>query len=136
MKASKLRELLVELLDAQESETDAVTRLLRLAVALNEWNYPCVLRIECGYAVQDANYVGDIELLLGDARGAWGVTVRASRFGNLITLIDPNKSIDAKRERALKEIFRHFGYEFVPHWILTEPCGPAETTTWFDRYFS
>jgi hypothetical protein len=132
-----LRQLLVSLDAVHEPAADhAVTSLLRLAAALNEWDYPCVARIECGYSVQDANYVGDIEVLLGNACGTWRATVRPSCFGNLITIIDPENVVDVKREREMWAIFQQFGYTYLPNRLLAERYPGADYDTWFDRFFS
>jgi hypothetical protein len=137
MSSSELRRLLASFDGEDEpSEDHGITTLLRLAAALNEWEYPCVVRIECGYIVQDANFVGDIELLLGDARGTWRATVRPSCFGKLITIIDPDKVVDSKRRRAMREIFQQFGYTYIPHRLLAERYPGNGYATWFDRYFS
>ena len=132
-----LRQLLSKL-DSEEYPQDAqsVTKLLRLAVALNEWDYPCVSRIECGYSVQDAPYVGDIELLLSDARGIWKVTVRPSESGGLVTFIDPDGAVNGKRETELKAVFQKCGYVYVPPQLLRERYPSAGYDTWFDRFFS
>ena len=137
MSDSELRQLLVDLdyLD-EPAEDRSVTTLLRLAAALNEWDYPCVARIECGYSVQDANYVGDIELLLGDARGIWRVTVRPSCFGKLIAIIDPEKAVDREREQQMRSVFDEFGYTYIPDRLLSQRYPGSEYATWFDRYFS
>ncbi len=113
-----------------------VTKLLRLAVALNEWDYPCVARIECGYAVQDSRYVGDVELLLSDARGVWKVTVRPSEVGSLVTFLDPDGAVDARREKEMKAIFEVCGYVYAPPRLLREPYSGPRYATWFDRFFS
>jgi hypothetical protein len=134
---SKLRQQLADLYDADESDADEGTRLLRLAVALNTWKPTCVSRIECGAICQDDNYVGEIQLILSCPSGTGQVQVRASWFGNLITFIDPNKAIDSRRDCELRKIFQSFGFVYVPHRILKERCGKAGGfTTWFDRYFS
>jgi hypothetical protein len=134
---SNLRELLSNLDKVEESEdAQSVTKLLRLAVALNEWDYPCVSRIECGYPVQDASYVGDIELLLSNGRGIWKVTVRPSEAGNLVTFIDPDGAVDGKREKELKALFENCGYVYIPPRLLRERYPTAEYETWFDRFFS
>jgi len=132
-----LNQLLISLDGIDEpAEDNSVTRLLHLAAALNAWDYPCVARIECGYSVQDANYVGDIEMLLGNARGTWHMTVLPSRFGNLITIIDPDHVVDAARERELRTIFEKFGYTYVPAKVLSKAYRGGSYATWFDRYFS
>jgi hypothetical protein len=137
MSIRELRQLLVSLDAVGEPAGDhSVTLLLRLAAALNEWEYPCVARIECGYLVQDANYVGDIELLLGDSRGTWSATVRPSCFGNMITIIDPDKVVDLKREREMQAIFREFGYTYLPQRLLAERYPGVEYATWLERFFS
>ena len=105
-------------------------------MALNEWDYPCVSRIECGYAVQDAGYVGDIELLLSNARGVWRVTIRSSEIGNLVTVIDPDGVVDGKREKELRTLFEKHGYIYVPPGQLRERYRSSEYDTWFDRFFS
>ena len=47
MTETELRELLAKLDRSEPSkEASSLTKLLHLAVALNEWNYPCVSRIE------------------------------------------------------------------------------------------
>jgi hypothetical protein len=52
MTDAELRELLAKLeLTEPSADGRSVTKLLRLAVALNEWDYPCVSRIECGYGL-------------------------------------------------------------------------------------
>jgi hypothetical protein len=137
MTDGELHELLLKL-DTTEPSEDAqsVTKLLRLAVALNDWDYPCVSRIECGYLVQDASYVGDIELLLSDARGVWKVTVRPSEAGSLITFIDPEGAVDGKREKELKTVFDNCGYVYVPARLLRERYRSSEYDTWFGRFFS
>jgi hypothetical protein len=132
-----LRELLTKLDSTEPVEDErSVTRLLQLATALNDWDYPCVSHIECGYAVQDANYVGDIKLLLSNRRGVWEVTVRPSNFGNLVTFIDPNGAVDSNRETALKEVFEKCGYVYIPPRLLQERYPGAGHETWFDRFFS
>jgi hypothetical protein len=137
MGTGDLRELLTKLDSTEPVEDErSVTRLLQLATVLNDWNYPCVSHIECGYAVQDADYVGDIKLLLSNPGGVWEVTVRPSNFGNLITFIDPNGAVDGNRESALKKVFENCGYVYIPHWLLREHCPRAGHNTWFDRYFS
>jgi hypothetical protein len=117
-------------------EASSVTRLLRLAAALNDWDYPCVTKIECGYSVQDAHYVGDIELLLADSRGCWQVTVRPSCWGEMITFLDPNQVVDQRREKELERIFADHGYIYVPHAVARNPYPGDEFATWFDRFFS
>lgn len=68
MTEQDLRQLLVRLDTATEREDSRpITKLLELAAALNNWDYPCVTKVECGIPVQDANYVGDIELAIADS---------------------------------------------------------------------
>lgn len=136
MTDGEFRELFKKL-DAAEPAEDAgsVTKLLRLAAALNEWDYPCVTRIECGYPVQDAPYVGDITLVLSNHRGMWEVTVRPSEIGELVAIIDPHGAIDLKRERELKAIFEDSGYVYVPARLLQERRPGGEGGTWFERFF-
>ena|SRR5437868_606519 len=137
MRDSDLLELLSDLDKVEQSEdAQSVTKLLRLAVALNEWDYPCVSHIECGYPLQDASYVGDIELLLSNGRGIWQVTVRPSETGNLVTFIDPDGAMDGKREKELKALFENCGYVYIPASLLRERYPTAEYDTWFDRFFS
>jgi hypothetical protein len=132
-----LRNLLLKLDQTERSEdAHSVTKLLRLAVALNEWDYPCVSRIECGFPVQDADYVGDIQMLLSNPRGVWEVKVRASETGDLVTFIDPDNAVDGKREQELKTVFESCGYVYIPPQLLQEPCGRPGYATWFDRFFS
>jgi hypothetical protein len=137
MNAGSLRELLKKLDSTEPAEDDhSVTRLLQLAVVLNEWNYPCVSHIECGLSVQDAGYVGDVKLHLSNRAGLWEITVRPSNSGNLITFIDPNGAVDNGRESALKKIFENCGYVYVPPRLLRERYPGHEYETWFDRFFS
>ncbi|HEV2296584.1 MAG TPA: hypothetical protein VGR35_22260 [Tepidisphaeraceae bacterium] len=136
MNDNDLRQLLSKLDGAEESEdARSVTKLLRLAVALNEWDYPCVSRIECGFPVQDAAYVGDIELLLSNAHGIWKVTVRPSETGSLVTYVDPDGAVDGKREQELKAVFERCGYVYMPPRLLREGHPRAPYATWFDRFF-
>ncbi len=136
MTTEELREYLVRLdRTPYPEEGEAVTKLLRLAVALNSWEYPCVARIECGYAVQDANHVGEIELLVSTARGTHAVKVRASAWGDLVTFMDPDSAINGKREEELRAIFKEQGYVYVPHKLLQEPYPGGHPETWFRRFF-
>ena len=136
MNDDDLRQLLSKLDGAEESEdARSVTKLLRLAVALNEWDYPCVSRIECGFPVQDFAYVGDIELLLSDARGIWKVTVRPSESGSLVTYVDPDGAVDGKREKELKAVFERCGYVYMPPRLLRGRYPGTGYDTWFDRFF-
>jgi hypothetical protein len=136
MSDAELRALLRQLdRDEPPGETRPVTKLRRLAVALNEWDYPSVSKIECGYLVQDANHVGDIELLLSDQRGVWRVTVRPSEIGDLITVVDPEGTVDDKRERELRSLFERLGYVYVPYALLQEAYPGEDYDTWFGRFF-
>ncbi len=137
MNDDDLRQLLSKLDGVEESEDErSVTKLLRLAVALNEWDYPCVSRIECGFAVQDFAYIGDIELLLSiPAPGTRKVTVRPSEAGSLVTYIDPDGAVDGKREKELKAGFESCGYVYMPPQLLRERYPGTGYDTWFDRFF-
>ena len=136
MTDAEFRELLLRI-DSARNKQDrrAVTKLLRLAAAINEWDYPCVCRIECGYLVQDSNHVGDIQLLLSNSRGTWRVTVRPGQIASLVTIIDPDNAVDDKRENELCGIFQQFGYVYIPHRLLQERYPADERDTWFDRFF-
>ena len=136
MTTNELRELLVRLdKTPYPEEGQPETKLLRLAVALNTWDYPCVARIECGYVVQDASHVGEIEMLVSTARGTHSVKVRASAWGDLVTFVDPDSAINAKREEELRAIFKEQGYVYVPHKLLQEPYPGGYPETWFRRFF-
>jgi len=137
MSNDDLRALLAKLDTAKPLEdAQSVTKLLKLAVSLNEWDCPCVVRIECGYVVQDAEYVGDIELLLSSPSGLWAVHVRPSHTGSLVTFIDPNGAVDAKRESELKTVFENCGYVYMPPPLLRERYPGSRCATWFDRFFA
>ena len=136
MSTDELRQLLVRLDKSPcPEEGEPVTKLLRLAVGLNSWKYPCVARIECGYPVQDANYVGEIELLVSSARGVHTVLVRASAWGDLVTFVDPDTAITPSREKELRTIFEEQGYSYVPRKLLQECYPGEEPETWFERFF-
>jgi hypothetical protein len=136
MTTNELRELLARLDKTPCPEQgEPVTKLLRLAVALNSWDYPCVARIECGYTVQDASHVGEIELLVSTARGNHCVKLRASAWGDLVTFVDPDAAINAKREEKLRSIFKEQGYVYVPHQLLQERYPGEHPETWFRRFF-
>jgi hypothetical protein len=136
MTTDELRELLLRLdKTGYPQEGEPETKLLRLAVALNTWDYPCVARVECGYMVQDASHVGEIEFLVSTSRGTQFVKVRASAWGDLVTFMDTDGAIDAKREQELRTIFREQGYVYVPHKLLQEEYPGEHLETWFRRFF-
>ncbi|MCC6820905.1 MAG: hypothetical protein V9H26_10925 [Verrucomicrobiota bacterium] len=69
---------------------------------------------ETGLRIQDASFHGQIMLKV---RGGIAV-IRASNFGNLITILDEDSLLENLSMTRLKRIFEKFGYTFVPSEIL------------------
>jgi hypothetical protein len=118
---------------------EATGRFLRLAHDITRIAGPDC-DIEVWPAVQDASFHGELRLPPDVLTEDYGVLVRASNFGNLITLYDADDVVKPPVRDQLRRLFDRHGFRYVPAAVLRRPyngrhAGTTSIRDWGERYF-
>ena len=118
---------------------EAVGRFMELARRIEQVvGEPC--EIELWPQIREATFHGELVLPTSVLAGEGSAAVRASNFGNLITLIPDEGAVRAEVLAELKRRFERAGYRFVPSAPLRRIYdghhrGSKRFSTWADRLF-
>lgn len=124
-------------------------------VADVEARFGCVCTVDAGMSVQDASYLGQLEIPVSATITETEIFVRVSNFGGLALLgaerpgvYDDEETrilIDYADWRKILEVLTHHGYVVLLEDALSRPYDgtsdafrrayPRTAATWFDRYF-
>jgi hypothetical protein len=87
--------------------------------------------LETGDKIQDATFHSDARFVLasGDA-----VLIRASNFGELVTIYEDEKVPEEMRARIVSLLQAH-GFVYVPYRLLKLPCSDPTFPDWWGRFF-
>jgi hypothetical protein len=87
---------------------------------------------ESGAAIQDASFHGQIVLRRGDSY----VSIRASNFGRLVTMVDEDSVLRDVEVSFVRAAFGRFRYVYVPHALLAAKYdGACRGVSGFRDYF-
>lgn len=118
---------------------EACERFMRLSAEVNRIvNDDCP--IELWPAIRAATFHGEIVLPASAMAEPASAIIRASNFGNLITILDDERTVKPEILALLRRRFERIGYRYIPALPLRKAYdghhrATRQFTRWSDRLF-